>query len=282
MSSYGSDAASVALRRFLRLCLPDPCLACGLAPADSQRDVATSLGLCARCRLSLAAAPKTYCTGCGRPLAGDLDAPVRCAACRRRPPAWDALVWAFAYAPPLDTVIAGLKFRRLDYLGPRLGRAAVDAAGDRLRAADVAVARCDAVVPVPLHWRRRWVRGYDQARLVAEAVAEELGLPVRLALRRRRSTRPQSLSERENRKHNLSRAFTCIRPDAMIGRRVLLVDDVLTTGATLDAATRTLTRAGATVVAFAAARTPLPEETSAARRTSPAAPSGLASPRSTD
>jgi len=115
-----------------------------------------------------------------------------------------------------------------------------------------------------------------------EAVAEELGLPLRLALRRRRPTRPQSLSERENRKHNLSRAFTCFSPGSLIGRRVLLVDDVLTTGATFDAAARTLTRAGADVVAFAAARTPGPEERTAVVGPGPRNRGGLASQRSRD
>ncbi|MEM8930867.1 MAG: ComF family protein [Acidobacteriota bacterium] len=257
MSSYGSDRVRVTLRRLVRLVVPDPCLACGLAHASASEP---PLGLCSECRRRLRPAPETTCLGCGRPFDGAVDAPTRCGACRRRPPAWEVLVWAWTYAEPLDTVVAGLKFGRLDYLGEALGQAAADVAGRRLRGPDVAVARCDAVVPVPLHWRRRMVRGFDQAERIATGVADELGLPLWSALRRRRATRPQSLEARAPRRRRLADAFVCRYPERIAGRRLLLVDDVLTTGATLDAAARTLVRGGARVAVLVVARTPAPDE----------------------
>ena len=255
--SYGSAPASVALRRALRWVFPDPCLACGVAEAASDEP---AIGLCVACRRLLVPAPTTCCTGCGRPLDGMVDEPARCGGCRRRPPAWDALAWGWRYAAPLDATFAGLKFGRLDYLGPRLGRAAVDLTGRRLRGPGVDVARCDAVVAVPLHWRRRWGRGYDQAALIADGVAAELGLPRWSLLARHRATPPQSLASTAADRRRLRGAFACRETGRARGRRLLLVDDVTTTGATLDAAARVLVAAGARVVALAVARTPAADE----------------------
>jgi ComF family protein len=174
----------------------------------------------------------------------------RCGACRDRPPSFDRLLALWSYEEPLDAVIQGLKFRRLDYLGRHLGKAIAARWHDVL-------AKADLVVPVPLHWWRRITRGYNQSERIARALARHLDLPLVPALVRRRGTPPQTSLGREERLANLRSAFRIRRAAAIRGRCVVLVDDVATTGATLEAAASALRKHGAaTILAAVAARTP--------------------------
>ncbi len=226
--------------------LPAPCLACG-----SSSDTRSSpIGLCSDCSRRLAQ-PAHGCSRCGRALvAPNLPAGFLCGRCRARPPAFERLYAAWLYQPPLDQVIRALKFGRLDYLGEALGETLASRFAQVLPAVDL-------VVPVPLHWRRRLVRGFNQAGLIARALARELDLPCRAALRRRRATHAQSRLPRERRLTNMRRAFRSRRGRPAAGLRILLVDDVATTGATLDAAARALLHGGAQkVLALVVARTP--------------------------
>src|SRR3954469_10491784 len=236
------------LDRLVHALLPAPCLGCGRPlPAAGA-----ALGLCAACRASLVPIPRQTCASCLRPLAAHaLPAGYRCGPCRQSPPAFDRLVALWSYRPPLDAVVRGLKFGRLDYLGRHLAAALAAELSPRL-------AGCDQVVPVPLHWRRRLARGYNEPERIAHPLAAGLGLPCVQALARRRATPPQSLLGREERLANLRKAFRVPRPDRVRGRHVLLVDDVATTGATLHAAAAALKKAGAAAVtALVAGRTPL-------------------------
>ena len=150
----------------------------------------------------------------------------------------------------------GMKFRRLDYLGLDLGR---EMAG--LHRAELT--GLEVVVPVPLHWLRRLGRGFNQAEEIARGLAAELGLPVVAALRRRRPTPHQSRLTRAARLRNLVAAFHVRRPATIRGRRVLLVDDVATTGSTIEASAAVLRAAGAAeVTALTAGRTPETEHAS--------------------
>lgn len=236
------------LDRLLHALLPAPCLGCGRPlPATGA-----PLNLCAVCRAVLVPVPRQACAVCLRPLAA--HAPPEgywCGACQERPPAFDRLIALWSYQPPLDAVVRGLKFGRLDYLGKHLAEALAAGLGPRL-------AGCDQAVPVPLHWRRRLARGYNQAERIARPLAGRLGLPCVQALARHRATPPQSLLGREERLANLRKAFHVPRPDRVRGLHILLVDDVATTGATLDAAAAALKKAGAAAVtALVAGRTPL-------------------------
>jgi ComF family protein len=160
----------------------------------------------------------------------------------------------WSYGPPLDAVVQALKFRRLDYLGRHLAAALAAELGPRIEG----LAAIDRVVPVPLHWRRRLTRGYNQAERIARPLAALLDLPFDPLLIRGRATPPQSLLSRTQRLANLRRAFRVRRSREIRGLHLLLVDDVATTGATLDAAAAALKRAGAAAVtALVAGRTPL-------------------------
>ena len=247
--------AGAALHALLHTLLPDPCLGCGsaLPPGDAP------FALCLRCRGRLVAVPppSRRCARCAVPLAAPGPARLLCGGCRRHPPAFASLTAPWQYRPPLAAAVQALKFRRLAWIGGRFAAplAAVVAAelGDA----------CDLVVPVPLHWRRRLARGFDQAAAIALPLARRLGLPAANALVRRRATPPQTALSRAARRDNLRRAFAVRRRHRrrVAGRVVLLVDDVVTTGATLAAAAAALLAAGAAEVhAAAVARTPPPKE----------------------
>ena len=106
------------------------------------------------------------------------------------------------------------------------------------------------VVPVPLHWRRRYQRGFNQADLLARLVARQRRIPSSIVLRRTRATLSQAGLSHAGRRRNMSGAFACRRPGLVKGRRVLLIDDVMTTGSTAAACALALKRAGASRVVF--------------------------------
>lgn len=244
----GMSVTSV-IDHMVRWLLPAPCLGCGV---DLPGHPPSPLGLCAACRGRLVRHPapgRGACLYCARPWNGARLPPEhRCGGCRRSPPAYERLVVGWRYRSPLAEVVQALKFRRLEYLGPQLGRRLASAVAPDLPPVD-------AVVPVPLHWWRHLRRGYNQAELVARAVADTLDVPCHRWLSRPRPTPAQSGLSRERRRRNLRGAFRCRY--GVEGRRLLLVDDVVTTGATLEAAAACLQRAGARAsIALAAARTP--------------------------
>lgn len=159
----------------------------------------------------------------------------------------------WSYEPPFDAVIHGLKFGRLEYLGRDLAAGLHPLVEDTGRSFDV-------VVPIPLHWHRRLRRGYNQAEAIARPLARLLGVPLLKPLRRQRSTRPQARLARGERAANLRLAFAMRRSQdsRLRARQVLLVDDVVTTGATIQAAAGTLLESGAfSVLGLTAARTPI-------------------------
>lgn len=232
--------------------LPAGCLGCA-APLPAA---VSPLGLCGPCRGRLSPVPAHACDRCGRPLAAEaLPAGYCCGDCRADPPAYDRLLALWRYAPPLDAVVQGLKFGRLDYLGSHLAEAL---AGQLGAAVQAQVGEEALVVPVPLHWRRRLTRGFNQAERIAHPLARRLGLPFSPALARRRATPPQSRLDQAARLRNLRRAFAVRGRGRIEGRHVVLVDDVATTGATLDTAAAALKAAGAAAVtAVVAGRTPV-------------------------
>lgn len=176
----------------------------------------------------------TPCLGCDQPLRS--QAVEFCPACRPGLIPWRGVSAAFEYGGPLAEAIHRYKYEGRSELAARL-------AG--LMLAELAPLRMevDVVLPVPLHWRRRRARGYDQAALLAARLAGGLELPLRTRwLRRLRDTPSQvGLCELEREK-NVAGAFCAVTPPAPL--RVLLIDDVRTTGATLRAASQALSVAG--------------------------------------
>jgi len=125
--------------------------------------------------------------------------------------------------------------------------------GDLLAAALPREQRFDAVTAVPLHWRRQWQRGFNQSELLARLMAARYGIPVVRALRRVRATPTQAGLSNTRRRQNVDTAFACRRgAQALAGKRILLIDDVLTTGSTAASCARVLKGAGAARVALLA------------------------------
>jgi ComF family protein len=170
-----------------------------------------------------------------------LDSDGRCGLCRRGLTGYDAAYAFGSYEGTLRKLIQLFKYGRISTLARPLG--------NMLRLAVPRDCGFDLVVPMPMHWRRRWQRGFNQAALLADTLGTRLHLPVRASIKRAKSTPPQAGLTSAQRRANVSGAFRVSRPESVRGKRVLLVDDVLTTGATAGACARALKRAGATHVA---------------------------------
>lgn len=205
--------------------------------------------LCATCAESLEPL-EIACPRCAEPIAG--PAAILCARCRLQPPPFEAIVAPWRYGGELATALRRLKLGRL----PAIARELAPMIAPFLAAA-IDAASPDVIVPVPLHWRRLVGRGFNQAQLLAEEALRRLpGPPLdTLSLRRIKAAPSQTGLTAGERAAAVRGAFAVARPRKIHGRRVLVVDDIATTGATLTAATRALVQAGATgVVGFVVAR----------------------------
>jgi ComF family protein len=170
----------------------------------------------------------------------------RCRLCPPDKASWRGAVSASGYGPAAAACIYAFKYGRRREAGEAMARMMRRELGEALRPLRD---RLTMVAPVPIHWRRRFWRGFNQSDLLAEAMAEELGLPCRLELLRRvRYTPRQALLPRERRADNVRGAFALsdnVSAGELSGLGVLLVDDVVTTGSTIDACARALLDAGA-------------------------------------
>lgn len=213
--------------------LPQWCLLCGAPSAPAQ--------ICEECQADLPWLPRARCAACALPLATGTV----CGACLTRPPRFDRVAAVLAYRFPADALIHAFKYGRRLALAQPLGEMLA-------RAVEHDV---DAVIPMPLARGRLAERGFNQALEVARVVARRTGIPLLpSACRKVLETPPQAALPWDERAKNVRRAFVC--DVDFDGRRVAVVDDVLTTGATLNELARVLRKAGATeVVGWVVART---------------------------
>ena len=228
------------------LLYPPACRLCD-TPSLAERTV------CRRCERALPATLAPVCRCCGVELRGAFDARMDCAACREAPRAFELARAPWRYAGPARSAILRFKYRRRWRLGRWLADGMAQTARESLPLKDVS-----AVVPVPLHWLKHRLNGCNPAEDLARPIARSLGKPcVPRALVRTRWTATQTRLSWHERSRNVREAFTAF-PEDVRDRTVLLVDDVLTSGATAHACTLALKRAGARAVfVLTAARTPL-------------------------
>jgi len=187
-----------------------------------------------------------FCVSCRTPFvnAFPLDAEGRCALCRAGLRGFDAAYCFGSYEGTLRELIHLYKYGRIETLWRPLA--------GFLASALPLEERFDAVTPVPLHWRKKWQRGFNQAELLARAIARRRGIPVLRALTRTRFTLTQAGLSNRQRRGNVAAAFRCRRSAGnLTGKHVLLIDDVMTTGATAAACARVLKQAGAARVVLA-------------------------------
>src|SRR5271156_3254143 len=228
-----AEAARTGLRTALDLALPPLCAACR-EPVDGK-------GLCPKCWSKLSFITRPYCERLGIPFVYDPGPGILSMEAIADPPAYHCARAAVRFDDISRALVHALKYGdRLD-LAPMMGRWLGHAGRDVL-------AEADALVPVPLHWRRRWARRFNQSAMLAAAISAESGVPVAAtALKRVKATAQQVGLSRTERAANVQGAFR-VPPEgrsAVAGRRLVLVDDVLTSGATVDGCARALLRAGA-------------------------------------
>ena len=169
-----------------------------------------------------------------------LDEEGRCALCRRGLRGFDAAYSFGFYEDELRELIHLFKYGRIETLAKPLGKLLASAL-PREQSFDV-------IVPMPLHWRKRWQRGFNQSALLAREIGRRTNVPVSGLLRRIKNTAAQAGLTNAKRRLNVSGAFQAKRRAALTGQRVLLIDDVMTTGATAASCARALKRAGAAQV----------------------------------
>jgi len=223
-------------RLALDIALPTLCVSC--------RDPVEGEGVCAECWAKLSFIAPPFCPRLGIPFVYDPGPDLLSMEAIANPPAYNRARAVARYDDVASTLVHGLKYSdRLD-LSPMMGRWMARAGRELL-------ADADALVPVPLHWRRRWARRYNQSAVLSRAISAICGVPITHGgLKRIRATPQQVGRSRTERADNVQGAFL-VPPDHKVGvagRRLVLVDDVLTSGATVDACTRALLRAGAAQV----------------------------------
>ncbi len=237
--------------------LPRHCVMCGCGSGAHN--------LCRPCFAELPRIGQA-CLQCGLPLSQTRGQTIKqtCNHCLCTPPPWESAIAALLYGFPVDQLVCRFKFGRQLPCGQILGREIALAA--RKRCTELP----DCIVPVPLHRSRLFLRAFNQADVLARQVGKALEVPVGgSVLRRRRRTRAHSGLDAGSRRINIEAAFSCKIPahKQVMYRHVVLLDDVMTTGATLTECTQVLLRAGVQRVSvWVAARAPEPRFTGRNRR----------------
>jgi ComF family protein len=225
------------VHRLLDIVFPASCAYCR-SPLGASR----TARLCAACWADFSALAGALCPVCGRPFESPetlADSPThRCLSCRRDPPSFDQALSVGAFEGSLREAVHQFKYRPCRALGKPLG----DWMSERIRV----LIGIDAIMPVPLHTSRLRKRGFNQALLLAHRMSLKCSAPLSYDnLVRVRPTRPQVELTGEERIRNVAGAFSLKAPERVVERHVLLIDDVFTTGATLNECAAALKEAGA-------------------------------------
>ena len=215
--------------------LPPRCLACGTIIDEPD-------ALCSSCWAGMTFFAPPWCAICGLPFPHPMGEEAVCADCARQKPSWDRARAVMRYDKHSRHLVLALKHGDRTHVARALGRWMGRAGAELLEGADM-------IVPVPLHWTRLFTRRYNQAGLLAHAVRAAGGPPVMADwLVRCRRTPSQGRLGPVARARNVRGAFAVRRGCDVKGKRIVLVDDVLTTGATVEECARVLRRGGAAFI----------------------------------
>ena len=210
--------------------------------------------ICDQCLQSFKLLTPPFCSICGSPFSGaGTNHP--CSRCIKHPPAWSSARSVFLYEGSCRDLIHLYKFGKKAILRKPLGMLTASALKPYMDECQP-----DLLLPVPLHRKRLQSRGFNQALLICEVLSSQWRLPlIRQGLRRSRNTPPQTELSSSERHVNISGAFLVPDPDLIRGKKIMLVDDVFTTGCTLNECAKTLMASGAgSVHAVTVARAPIP------------------------
>lgn len=241
------------LKSLIDLVYPPRCPLCQAFLQDSPASHGgRELPFCKACFQDFTEIQSPLCPLCGKPHSDGIEQDRVCEDCLRKRPSFDKARAPYLYDGALMTAIQELKYAHRTYLADSLGALlasfALNCLGD--------LKEC-LIMPVPLHPRRLRSRGFNQSLLLARALASTTGADLDfLSLGRTRDTRPQTELTSEERKKNVRKAFAVGKPEAVKGRTIVLVDDVATTGSTLNECAQALKKAGAeSVLCLVLART---------------------------
>ncbi len=221
------------LKTFLHCLLPYTCILCH-APAHSQQD------LCHACRIELPILPQS-CSRCAKIFTTPLESHLLCGACLQHPPAFDATYALFTYQPPITKLIMELKFHQALVNSRLLGELLADAIQHHWYHNKPLP---EMIIPVPLHNKRLRERGFNQAVEMARPIRRLLDIPIdTTTCQRIKYTEPQARLQSEKRHANIKNSFKIMTD--LTGRHIAVLDDVITTGGTIEEISKTLKIAGA-------------------------------------
>lgn len=228
----------------VRWLYPKMCLVCDAVEGEA---VAFRHGLCNECHRAVTTDPFLACPWCAQTVGSYSDTAKGCIECKGIALGFERAVRLGPYNGKLRDAVLRIKFLAGEGLADLLGRAFVESRSEALHALNA-----DVVASVPLHWWRKWTRGYNQSEAVGRELATSLRVPFVPHLLRRVKWKPQQLQPtREARRENVKGAFRVRTGARLGGKTVLLTDDVMTTGSTLGEAARALRDAGAERVVVA-------------------------------
>ncbi len=231
---HGNKAARFA-DKLLDMVFPPTCMLCNeVLPAHNRT------GLCVGCRESLWSVHPPFCRVCGRPFAEGEVSRV-CRDCFEAPPDYNMLRVPYAYVSPLREALIHFKFHRVTRYSKALGHLLASATDLGVDWRDY-----DLALPVPLHAARIRRRGFNQALFLGRIILEGSGVPLRYdVLTRVKATIPQTGLSGSKRRENVRGAFSVADRALVAGRSILLIDDIVTTGSTLNACAKALKKSGA-------------------------------------
>lgn len=236
MTHFFSESVRRFTRQAIRFLLPDDCAACGAPLADDPIP-----HFCASCWETIPSPPQARCVRCDRPFASPAATAYSpnhaCHSCAKHPPSYTKAWTLYPYLPPLQDAICLYKYRGKIALAAPLARLMID----RLPPLD----HVDLVMPVPLHVQRLREREFNQSLLLADPISRHLNAPLSYTNLVRVAPSPaQTTLSRKERLRNLRGAFALHRPELIEEKRILLIDDVFTTGATVNECAKILRKSG--------------------------------------